>query len=1383
MQFQLRSVVSHPRASTKSVTEHVFSSQYPRLVTAAHDLLIDHSTPTNAINTIVHTPSKVDKLEYVANPPVVLAFLDDGQVAVYHESSTGLTLASSHAITTDSRPVSLTHGAQFGNFAVFCKADSPSVWCLPVSSPPSAPFKLRSDLGGDQQNASIIDGTLARLRNKVSTKAKSRPSAVIALTSHSTMPLVAAAYRNGIIRVWDIERRDQRTHLDAQLLMAEHIVEILFHPKFHVLVACTNLGRIISFLISATVYKHGDEPALPTSKTRDRKRRFRAMCFTHSDPSNLILLTATKRLIVRNISRRGLILASPRFPRASRPLNVQDGAILEYQHPSSLANDEFEQENPVSMKDGFPASIKADPIFGLIACSLDKSGSIYMFQPSIDKLPVLFTPLSPSLDLQLSASASDEFLGEVDVDTESLFVHRNTLFSYSLGSERINKLCRLPAGDVQSIDIARDSNGYSVAALVFYHGEDMSEANDFAETEESTRYVLCTRRGENDYWNVSEPVEGRSGCFLNRPGKHDRILIVSSAGTTVSIASFMSSASPSSGAARRGVQRFKLPSGRSGRVFRAPFAGWTAVTYHDIRGKRVAISKNTFGSSGNNSPEEVMSSYSMDDSTALQLHDNETVVDVRWQQITKYSKRDDDFLGVILTDKRIYIVHHVLQLLCTFDFQTVSRMIVPFALPSISWNGPSVMLLYGNSLISVSIDGTYDVIAGLSHSECASSIVACLADRVVYATPSFGGKIGAVCVRSRPYSALSPASCGILALLNNKRSNVNDSNAIVKRVFENHDVSQGSFTLANTLKSKGLSAIAYVMTVSKQGKHSLSPIKRALFLCHMGDIRGALAVAENEYTKLENANLFHHGTELYRLFQRILNVSLIIGDFEVARRCSQLIGRRGTLSSFIEAEGGYDALRAVIDVVRRKAGNPVIMNKLRLIYERSANSSVATLSSVIPSTQDVQALRQAIASGIVNQASFGSSDKRPMFIKVVTPQEGNSGKLTAPIVNRIALEHHLPQSVTERLEILRDESVSFEADIESSSAAHEYAEFVEDGPRVAAQIPMINAVDESSATAAGGTGISAQQNVVDSSDDEGDDQFVSNARQQTKPDNDLEKPDFEGLLPVGQGQLSQATMKGAVDTEAKLEQQRIESHAFVQQATQSMKDLAIAQKQIQPSELDPTGKARDLIERASEKLRENKIKPALHHINQGIRLVERCITQRSYTLNNAIVVQLVQYRFACKLNAAMDEIADSEHASSVPGRLTYVQLASTCSNLTSLLPADRVNALVKTVDVYLTLSNFGLAAQAMKLIKQLGVPEGEGNREELRKRYAACQARGFSDSTPIPRRITCFSSLRAIVPGTPMLGCPVCGAVYGIDAGIKLGTSCEYCRLGRIIMR
>ena len=63
----------------------------------------------------------------------------------------------------------------------------------------SEPFKLRGDLDGGQQNTSVIYGTFAKLRNKVTTNGKVRLSPVIAIISHSTLTLVAAAYRNCLL--------------------------------------------------------------------------------------------------------------------------------------------------------------------------------------------------------------------------------------------------------------------------------------------------------------------------------------------------------------------------------------------------------------------------------------------------------------------------------------------------------------------------------------------------------------------------------------------------------------------------------------------------------------------------------------------------------------------------------------------------------------------------------------------------------------------------------------------------------------------------------------------------------------------------------------------------------------------------------------------------------------------------------------------------------------------------------------------------------------------------------------------------------------------------------------------------------------------------------
>lgn len=1410
MQFQLSSVVSHPRASSSSntVAKYVFSSRYPRLISAAQNLLVDHAIATTATSTTLRTPSKVDKIAYVGgtSPPSFLAFLEDGQVAIYHDTPTGLILANITRIsnTNDNshRPVSFVDASAYGSFSVFCKSDSPSIWCLPLVSSNSSsqqqkqlkPFKLRSDLGGDQQNATVIDGTVAKIRGKVATKSKMRHSPVISLASHPSLPFVAAAYVNGLIRVWDVERRDQRTHLDTQLLMAESIVSIKFHPQYPVIIACTTHGRIISFHISSSVYKYGDEPALATSKTRDRKRRFLDMCFTtHTTPPYLLLLTASKRLVVKLINRKGVILQSARFAKASRPLSIQSstGSTADNQSSAFARLQEYEQENNVqSGRDIFPASIAADPTFGLLACSLDRSGNVYVFQPFIDNIPTLRVPLSPGLDYPLLSSSFNkavantedglQLLGDIDVSAESLFVYSGTLFSYTLGTERVSKLSRLPGGDVISMDVARDEHGYCIAALIFYHGDDLVESTEYVETQEIMRYVISTRRGETDYWNTSEPSEGRAGCFLGPPGKHDRVLIISASGLTVSISSFSSSApgqQQQQQRAVRGVQRFKLAAGRVGRVFRAPFAQWSSVLYHDVREKRVTASKNTFENASMNydtsaARQDMNMLYSMDNSTSFQLQNDESVLDVRWQLLSNPRKgQDDDYLGAIMTNKRIYFIRHVLQALSKFEFQSMSRIIVPFGLPSIVWAGASLMLLYGNSLFAVSVDGTYDFIAGLSHGESATTVIACLPDRLIYASPSFSsGKVTSVCVRSRPYGGLSPVTKGILSLPQERHMDGRFYAPIVNSIFERHDVSQGSLQTAETIKNRGVAAVAYLMAVSKQGKHSLPPLKRAIFLSHMGDIRGALAVAENEYTKLESGEFFHVGTELYRLLQRILNMAFIIGDFEVCRRCSQLIGRRGTLSAFVESEGGYEALQAVMETIRKSRGgqtvNTVDIEKLKLLLERSGNSSISSQIGVMPSRRQVQILRHAIASGGANQASFGSVDVRGIFIHVVIPQQKESGKRTLPLVNRVQLENRVPKSTGERLEILTDESAAFDADIPTATA-EEYAEFVEDGPRLE-PLQITGPYADNGGAVAG---------IVDSSDDDDDnddDNFVGTGKGNEGAEG------IEGLLPARSGDLSKATAEGAIDTESKIEKQRDDSRLAVQQVTQSTKQLAAAQRLVTPTGAAlPEVKATELLTRASEKFQEERIKSAQKDVENGIRALARGV-QRGINVSPKLLTQLVHYRFACKLRLAMSEILESGHAGTVAGRMTYAQFATACTTL-SLQDVDSIDALVRAVDGNLALGNFGIAAQGLKLIKERGVPDGM--REDLRKRYDACQVSGYVNSVVIPSKLICYSSLRAVILGVHMAGCSVCPAIYSAESDVVVNGVCEYCQMGKILSR
>lgn len=1152
------------------------------------------------------------------------------------------------------------------------------------------------------------------------------------------------------------------------------------------------------------------------------------MCFTHSNPPYLVLLTASKRLVVKIITRKGIILQSTRFLKASKPLSTSQTSGSNRNNASTIVSkmQEYEQDNLNSTnlsKTNFSASIISDPTFGLLACSLDNTGSIYLFEPIVNKLPSLRIPISSGLDYSLLSLSThpvpepasnqqggivQQYLSDVHVHTESLFVYNGTLFSYNLGTERVSKLCRLPAGQVTNIDVARDENGYCIAALVFYHGDDLAEATDYAESQEVMRYVICTRGGEGDYWGTSEPSEGRSGCFLGESGSHDRLIIISPSGITVSISSFKGTSNLDLSKqnqprkAFRGTQRFKINTGRISKVFRSPFANWFSVCYFDQYDSRVTISKNTFSNNYSAQPDgqgssvlkQVSDSYSMDDGTSFQLQPKEIVLDVRWQLLSssfndnsrnRYQNDIDDYLGAILTNKRIYFIRHVLQPLSTFEFSSISKRSIPFGLPCISWAGPSLMLLQGNFLFTVAIDGNFDFVAGLSSGECATSIVACLPDRLIYVSPSFSSNsAGDVCVRSRPYGGISPIINGLLALPTERVNN-----KVISKVFEQYDVSQGSIQLVNHLKLKGIYGLAYLMAVSKQGKFSLPPLKRAIFLSHMGDIRGALAVAENEYKKLDSGNDFQQGSELYRLVQRILNIALIIGDFHVCRRCSQLIGKHGTLSAFIDIEGGFDALTSMLDSVRRHNAisdatmTANVVNKLQLLMERSQNSSIASQKGVIPSRRDVQLLRKAITSENNNQASFGSADSRKIFINVVVPQQTestSSGKLKAvDIVNRVQLENAIPKSIDERLEFSSAESTSFTIDISASTAGPssvqgEYAEFIEDGP------PPQDA--ESRIIAGAGTEQKAitPAAVEDSSDDDEDIFGAENNFVGPGKGGDG-KQEIESLLPSNKGELSQATHEGLEDTKAKIQEQLAQSHSNVRKAQESSKELIQQQQQVKTADglYLPEAKAKECLAAASEKIRLEKLTAAQKDLDSGVKALSRSVA-KGVNIQQKLLIDVVHYKFLCKLRSAMNEITESQHSKTMEGRIAFIQFAITSTNL-SLFTIDKVDCLVRAVDGHLGLGNFGMAAEGMKLIKNLGVPDGM--REDLRTRYALCQQRGYMNSVVVPNKLICYGSLRAFVPGLPMRACSVCTAVYSIGYDLKLGSLCEYCRVGRIVMR
>lgn len=1348
MDLHLRCIATHPRAGASGVpTAFAFSSRRARLVTAASDLLIDQSTSSNALSAVIRLSARVEELVYVGGSGAFLAFLENGIVASYAEHVNGLRLVQERRIGGAERPVALAAGAKFGHFALFAKVDSPSLWCLPVADGGAIgePFKLRSDIEGDQENVNFVGGVFAKMRGKVATKARDRVCPVVAVATHPSLSFVAAAYTNGIVRVWDINKKEQRSHFDVQLAMREGVVDIAMHPTMPVVALCTNHGRLLTFYIKSALYRRGEESALATSKTRERKRRFRAMCFLPGNPSYLLLLAASRRIVVRRIDKAGMIVNSSRYTKASRPLSASQNAVI-----STSLSAATEDMLEGAADDGHHISLLCEPAFGLIATNLDNSGNIYVFQPREEGLPAIRRPLSCGLDTGFSQVPGNAFKGPVLLHAESLVAQRGVLFSYELGSETATKLCQLPAGDAHRIEVARDQGGYCVAALVFYSGDDeVSASYGYSESEPALRYVLCTKRGDGLSWNASEPGEGRSGCFLDAPGQHSRILILGVAGNMASILSFGGIGKPSGSVPvrqSRGVQRFKFDGKRAVKVFRTPFSSWTALLYHDAEGRRLCVSSNAFEhdqSRGRTLTED----YAMDDGTAFSLYGKESVIDVRWQRLPT-NPDYEHYLGAILTDKRIYFVRDILEPLSVFEFQRIEKMVVPFAPPSFSWMGPSVMMLFGNSLHSVTLDGRSDVIAGLSHGENVTTLVATLPDRVVYARPSPTHALNSISIASRPYSSMSGLVRGMLNLPTTRSRDVSGQVEKVRLVLENQDVSQGSLELTKALIGHQLASVAYLLAVSEQGQFSMPPLKRAGFLGRMGDIRGALAIAESEYARLPNADSFHEGTELYRMLQRILNMSFASGDFEVGRRCSTLLGRKGTFSSFLDMEGGYAAVVSVSEYAR-SSGNRDIGELLQPLIEKSMRSSVATDSSMIPSRRELDNIRRTIQSVNLASIPLGDEDKCEMFMHSAPGLDADGNPVQQ---SQLQVASIVPTQVSERLEMFQKEiAVDLTASEDRNNDMSGAMEAVD-----------LNAPDDhlkETVTA----GVSHEGQVADSSDEE-----------------DLFNTAGGGPLPTAEPptDISEETKEQAAETRRLMELQKAQTSAIVQQGSADIHALLQAQRSAVPTgRAVPATRAAEMRDRGIRKLDESRLDSAIRLFDSALRIIKQG-RQSGQQCPPQLVLELVHYKLYAKLRYALQEIGISNHANTMAGRMTYVQLATAGTSI-PLRSSHRVEALIAATDANIVVGNFGAAAQTMQTIKEVGVPSEE-IRASLRNKYAVCSTKGFTNAMPqgLPR--ICYHSLKVITPGVPELRCAICGARFLTDVGLAVGATCSCCGLGPV---
>eukprot|EP00737_Agarophyton_chilense_P001512 gb/GEZJ01001701.1/.p1 GENE.gb/GEZJ01001701.1/~~gb/GEZJ01001701.1/.p1 ORF type:complete len:1351 (-),score=162.29 gb/GEZJ01001701.1/:10834-14886(-) len=1348
MEIQLRCIASHPYG-VKSSPEYALSSSQPRLLTASKDLIADHNIVTNAVRVTLRTTSPVDKLVNVGGSKSFIAFLHDGHIVSYVDSPHAVFLADERSFD-NGRSVTMACGSTRGHHAVFVKADSPSIWCVRIENDGeiSKPFKLRSHIDGNQSNIGVVDGVLSRVRGKVATSVKARLCPISAVSIHDEIPRVAAVYENGIVRVWDIAKKELQSCFDTQLLMAEKPLDIALHPFRNVLVICTSLGRIIAFNVQSGTYRRGEQPGFACSRVRETKRRFRAMCFTKTRPGYLLLLTTSQRIVVKMINSANMIVPSSRFPKPSRLPSLLDESPL---FQKDDGNDRSRKNSRM------PATLTTEPTFGLFSCTLDTTGNVYVFQSSTSDLPAIQRPITSGLDSGFSFKSGDMFTGPVLVDSDSLVVRQGCLFRYGLGMGQLSFCCQLPNGEAKRIDVARDADGFCIGALLFYDGESEVDSNSYADPEPPEKYVLCTKR-ENENWNVSEPTGGKTGCFLGASGEQDKIFVVSSSGSTASIFSF---AAPSSNPGiqqvrqSRGVQRFKLISGGVRSVFRTPFAQWNAVLYHDCDNNRLVVSKNAFDADTyrRDSYQEAATAFAMDDDTAVPLRENEIVVDVRWQ---KLPSRSEQYIGAIMTDKRIFFVRHILSIHSVFDMQSIMRKVVPFCVPNMAWVGPSILLAHGNSVFSIALNSQADLVANLSNGGYLPALVACLPERIVYTTSSLDASQCSLAVATRPYSPVSSTVRGMLSFENLKTRRSPDLTDKVKEILDTHDASQASAELTDSLIENRLTPLAYLISVSAEGKGSLSPLRRSALLGRLGDFKGALTILEEEYARLPSSAEFHDGTELFRMIQRTLNMAFAAGDFAVGRRCAALLGRRGTFSAFVDTEGGYAALRSVISCARISR-NTYLLEVLQPLLGKSSVSSVATDSSMIVRPKERQTLQRAIKAVNASAISLGAVDQHVVVVRIPSGEDAE-GRLSS--VQKMKLEPNTAKHVGDRLMVLRREVFhEIESVGEQTGLSYGAGEF--DGNMttvmMAGRLP--------------GDGLEEEQ--INSSDD---DLFSS-----TKQETGLQSGNGEGVMqevtPTDDGDLTEITRKNTEETRRMLGKQKEKNDAALREMKVAASQMVASQRNLHASGT-PSGSTRalEIFERSVRKYSDKRFVAAQNELDSALRSILRG-RERGIGVTPELLNGIVLYQMACRIRIAMDEIASGEHANTIPGRVTYSQLANGLTKLL-LTVQDRIDGLIQAVDANILLGNFGSAAQYMRLIHELGVPNDF--RASLRDKYAACQTRGFVDTMPQSVGSICFQSLK-VIGSSRFLRCTVCPALFATDVGIPALSICPCCGVGQVI--
>eukprot|EP00172_Hildenbrandia_rubra_P000640 Plantae.Rhodophyta-Hildenbrandia_rubra.ctg13464.p1 GENE.Plantae.Rhodophyta-Hildenbrandia_rubra.ctg13464~~Plantae.Rhodophyta-Hildenbrandia_rubra.ctg13464.p1 ORF type:complete len:569 (-),score=112.19 Plantae.Rhodophyta-Hildenbrandia_rubra.ctg13464:2241-3857(-) len=460
----------------------------------------------------------------------------------------------------------------------------------------------------------------------------------------------------------------------------------------------------------------------------------------------------------------------------------------------------------------------------------------------------------------------------------------------------------------------------------------MSEEDD---REGTSRYCLATRgEGKEERWALSEDREGEAGCFYG----DGRIVIVQKGiskkrGSVGEEFSF-----GKDGGAARGVTRFGFGQRKIAGVFRTPWVAGAIVIYHDREGAELLCSKGS-------------SSLEIDDRIpSLKLKKDENVLDIRFGGGLRGE------MGIVLTGERALVIGEDLQTVIDWEYrsQHVGRFVNPSALWMIGGGAFLVVDGGGEMVYGVTINGRAEPVTGLSRTENCGFLAAALYDRIIYLRPDANEERGFAVV-TKPLKPFSLILRGLAALPNPKpnrsRSRRDASSSALtmeslKLILAQSDTSYSSAVLIDALVESGFYAVAYAFTKSPQSETSLAPLERSAILIRLGDLRGALQVLETTYAKeSEHFSDLHPQMALSRALQSLVISACQTGDFVVAQRCSQLLGKKGTLRAFVSQPGGFTAAKALHRYARASGGSPKAVELAALVLTEAEKSVIARMEA------------------------------------------------------------------------------------------------------------------------------------------------------------------------------------------------------------------------------------------------------------------------------------------------------------------------------------------------------------------------------------------------------------------------------------------------------